>query len=145
MKIYRCIALLIHIALYQNLAMEPDHPPLLLGAKERGDAPLCTICLEPLSNDEHTLSCSHTFHHQCFSQWDTHRKNIQLPTLCPMCRTPLITETQHSDIEIPQTQDYEYEDENEPTLCYECCKPLLPCLTIFGCVLLVTSIYEISS
>lgn len=42
----------------------------------------CSICLDPISTDELTLKCRHSFHSNCIDTW--HNKNSYLS--CPMCR-----------------------------------------------------------
>ncbi len=53
----------------------------------------CTICLEPLSEDEATyaLNCNHTYHRDCITRW-LH----QHPT-CPLCREPVDADHRYVD------------------------------------------------
>ena len=46
------------------------------------DKNMCSICLEPASQDVTTTPCVHKFHSTCLNTWTSHRLNAT----CPMCR-----------------------------------------------------------
>ncbi len=49
----------------------------------------CSICLEKLRRDERmrTLRCMHAFHQRCVDQW------LEGNLICPLCRKPLIVQS----------------------------------------------------
>lgn len=49
------------------------------------DRDLCPICLDDLSTDVLTVSCSHTFHDKCIKAWCEKSSNQS----CPLCRTEI--------------------------------------------------------
>jgi len=40
----------------------------------------CIICMEPMTNDQTSLQCKHSFHTKCIRQW------LQNESICPICR-----------------------------------------------------------
>mmetsp|Transcript_18912 Transcript_18912/g.26335 ORF Transcript_18912/g.26335 Transcript_18912/m.26335 type:complete len:171 (+) Transcript_18912:106-618(+) len=60
----------------------PSPRPYLTVGEERGDELCgdCSICLEELKGDSHTLPCDHKFHSKCVSQW------LDKKPTCPLCR-----------------------------------------------------------
>lgn len=61
----------------------PAAPPVSLGSAALC-APLCAICLEPLSlgDSREALPCAHAFHRGCLGPW------LLQKTECPLCRAP---------------------------------------------------------
>ena len=45
---------------------------------------ICSICLEPLKEDLHKLTCQHYFHWNCIKQW--HSSMQPNKHKCPVCR-----------------------------------------------------------
>ena len=66
-----------------NSSIELEYPSEI--ALKRGTTSVCTICLEPLTDNYKVLSCNHKFHMNCITQWYNTKKS------CPVCRKNIVS------------------------------------------------------
>ena len=67
---------------YKNLAIAFYHDEYVLWTKQQPDyeQEICSICIEPCTDDESYTECGHLFHKKCISKWNKNNG-------CPNCRS----------------------------------------------------------